>query len=225
MSIMKISNSLYSIARPLWDVASEKSFLAQMADGTLSQELFRNYMIQDYLYLKEYIDILNRILKLAEDDELRTHVKDIINEVEKELEVVHIPTLKSLGVDASEADGCKQEKAFADYIKYMNSSLEEHGLRAGITSLLQCSWNYAYVAKKVSDKYADTLEASPYKSWFDAYTGPEYNEANQLWIDTLDKETEGIDEAEKEKLCNIFKKCAEFENGLWDALAKGPQNN
>ena len=222
---MKLSETLFSKVNKLWDEAAHKDFVVQMANGTLGAERFKHYMIQDYLYLKEYIDILNKILKLAEDDELRTHVKDIINEVEKELEVVHIPTLKSLGVDASEADNCKQEKAFADYIKYMNSSLEEHGLRAGITSLLQCSWNYAYVAKKVSDKYADTLEASPYKSWFDAYTGPEYNEANQLWIDTLDKETEGIDEAEKEKLCNIFKKCAEFENGLWDALAKGPQNN
>ena len=83
----------------------------------------------------------------------------------------------------------------------------------------------------------------PYLLRFSYRIRPDFNDLVHLfadWYQTLYRlphnleivdEGEGkvkveyLNEAEKEILCNIFKKCAEFENGLWDALAKGPQNN
>ena len=44
------------------------------------------------------------------------------------------------------------------------------------------------------------------------------NSANQMWIDTLDKQLDGLDDKETERLCRIFKQCAIYENELWDAL-------
>ena len=41
-----------------------------MAKGTLGAERFKHYMIQDYLYLTDYIDVLNKTKELAESDEL-----------------------------------------------------------------------------------------------------------------------------------------------------------
>ena len=36
-------------------------FVTQMADGTLPTEKFRYYMLQDYLYLKDYVKIFAAI--------------------------------------------------------------------------------------------------------------------------------------------------------------------
>jgi len=40
-----------------------------------------------------------------------------------------------------------------------------------------------------------------------------------MWIDTLDRETEGITGDTAVLLKNIFRTCAEYENKLWDDLS------
>ena len=106
----------------------------------------------------------------------------------------------------------------AEYLQYMRNLLPQEGLLAGLTALLQCSWAYAYIGQNVCAKYREELSRSPYKSWFDAYTCPEYIEANQKWIDLLDKETADIPSNLAEKLRLIFRKCAEYENRFWDVM-------
>ena len=79
------SSVLYEKARPLWAESAEKSFVRSMADGTLAPERFRVYMLQDYLYLHDYIDILKRIRGYAEDTGLEDFLDSVIRETENEL--------------------------------------------------------------------------------------------------------------------------------------------
>ena len=64
----------------------------------------------------------------------------------------------------------------------------------------------------------EDIEDSPYKFWFDAYTCKEYIDANQMWIDVLDRETKGINSDTAALLNDIFVTCAGYENKLWDEL-------
>ncbi|MBR4089576.1 MAG: hypothetical protein IKK28_01700 [Mogibacterium sp.] len=100
----------------------------------------------------------------------------------------------------------------------MREQTREHGVLAGLTALLQCSWLYAYIGEKMTAEHSDEIAASPYRSWFDAYTCKEYTDANRMWIDVLDRETEGITGSTEKMLKNIFRTCAEYENRLWDEL-------
>ena len=215
---MKLSERLKSEVENLWIEATGKEFLVSMARGTLDIKLYKNYMIQDYLYLKDYIGILNKMLELADDDELRVFLERIIKDTEYETYKVHVPSLRSLGISDEDVEACEKDKVITAYIGFMLSRLEEYGILAGLTALLQCSWNYAYIAKAVSDRYSEELVLSGYKSWFDAYTGKDYIDSNRFWIDMLDERTETIDSEEANQLCEIFRICAEFENKLWDSL-------
>ena len=190
--LMKFSDILYAGAKDLWEEAAEKPFVIAMADGTLDPARFRFYMLQDYLYLLDYIKILKSIRKYTQDPSLQVFLDQIRTAVRSDV--------------------------ITAYVTYMRRQLTESGLMAGLTALLQCSWVYAYIGEKVSDRYGDQLRHSPYRSWFDAYTCPEYIEANQLWIDVLDREAAGISPDECDRLCRIFRQCAVFEGQFWDAL-------
>lgn len=213
---MKLSERLIGETKKLWTEATKKEFLVSMARGTLDKDLYKNYMIQDYLYLMDYIKLLKRMLEAAEDEELRVFFKKIIKDTEYETYKVHVPGLRALGITDKDIGACEKGKVITDYIGYMQNRLEERGIIAGLTALLQCSWNYAYIAGAVSDRYSDELSRSPYKSWFDAYTCKDYTDSNQLWIDMLDKRTGELGSSEAEELCLIFKTCAGYENSLWD---------
>ncbi len=220
MLSVRLSEKLKSIVEDLWIEATDKEFLVSMAKGTLDIELFKNYMIQDYLYLKDYIGILKKIREMSEDEKLVEFLERIICDTEYETYKVHVPNLRLLGITDEDIEQCQKGQVITDYVAYMMSQLEKYGILAGLTALLQCSWNYAYIADVVSKRYSDELINSRYKNWFEAYTNKDYVESNQLWIDALDGKAADISIDETDRLCNIFITCAKYENKLWDFLAE-----
>ena len=209
---------LYEAAQDLWGEAAEKSFVREMAEGSLDEGLFRRYMIQDYLYLLDYIDILSFVRSQTEDECLRHFLQSVIKETENETYRVHIPHMRRIGVSDAEIEETVKVPVISEYTGYMREQTREHGILAGLTALLQCSWLYAYIGEKMTAEHSEKNTASPYRFWFDAYTCKEYTDANRMWIDTLDREAEGISGDTATLLNNIFRTCAEYENKLWDEL-------
>ena len=165
------------------------------------------------MYLKEIGKI--PLLTVEMEQEL---ARRIIEGTEQETYLVHVPNMRKIGVSDEDIRNAERTGVIAEYIEYMREQLQDSGLLAGLTALLQCSWIYAYIGRKVTEKYSEQLKDSPYRSWFIAYTCPEYVEANQMWIDVLDRETEGIGQEERDELCRIFRQCAVYENQFWDTL-------
>ena len=215
---VKLSTVLCESVRDLWAQAADKPFVVAMARGTLDECRYRNYMIQDYLYLTDYIYILERLCELADDATLKDFIRFVIAQTKKETTQVHVPHMRALGISEEDVARCPKACEIVDYIEYMLREAEEEGVLAGLTAQLQCSWVYAYIAQRMTAKYADEIAASPYKGWFDAYTCEDYVAANQEWIDVLDARAEGLSDGEVEKLCEVFRTCAAYENRLWDAL-------
>ncbi len=215
---MKLSDRLYETVQQLWKEAAGKPFVREMAEGTLDPDCFRGYMLQDYLYLHDYIDILNTALECTDDSRLQEFLRRVIEETRNETERVHLPNMKKIGVSDQAIRNCKKADIIVSYVDYMKQQFKVQGIIAGLTALLQCSWVYAYIGETLMEEYADRIAVSPYKSWFDSYTCREYTEANRRWIDVLDRETEDISPEEVQELCAIFKQCAEYENHFWDML-------
>ena len=215
---MRLSELLFAKTKELWDQSASKPFVVQMAKGTLDEGLFRRYMLQDYLYLQDYIAILKDIWKIAEDEKIKSFLKRIIDGTVDETERVHVPNMKELGITDEDIKKSVRFPVITEYTGFMSKCVDELGAIGGFTSLLQCSWVYAYIAEKAYKNYPDEIAGSLYGSWFEAYVSEGYITNNQMWIDLLDKKTEGLDETTIEKLCTIFNKCALYENDLWDAL-------
>lgn len=215
---MKFSEILHAGVDELWREAADKPFVREMAFGTLDEKRFRNYMIQDYLYLLDYIDILSFVRSQTGDECLRHFLQSVIKETENETYRVHIPHMRRIGVSDAEIEETVKVPVISEYTGYMREQTREHGILAGLTALLQCSWLYAYIGEKMTAEHSEEIAVSPYRSWFDAYTCKEYTDANQMWIDVLDRETEDITGDTAKLLNNIFRRCAEYENILWDDL-------
>jgi len=214
---MKFTDKLFNEVKTLWDIASEKEFLFQMAKGTLANDRFKEYMLQDYYYLVEYKDILERLLKVS-DDEVKDFIQGTLTAIVEETEMVHLPALKNLGVSDEEIKTRTMAPAIKEYTDFYKDQIEKYGLLAGITALLQCSWNYAYLGKELNERYHDDIVNSPFKMWFDAYVSEGYVATNEKWINLVDTKTSGIDEETEKVLKGIFKSCAEYEIKFWDSL-------
>ena len=215
---MKFSTVLFESVKDLWDQAANKPFVTEMARGVLKEQRYRYYMIQDYLYLLEYIDILGSICERSDDPELKEFISFVIEQTKKETMQVHVPNMRDMGITDEEITACPMSREIADYTDYMRRQVRNEGVLAGLTAQLQCSWVYAYIGTRMMKQYPDEISRSPYRSWFEAYTCDDYICANQKWIDILDEKAKGVAGDEAAKLCTIFRTCAEYENSFWDML-------
>ena len=209
---------LFSETEDLWKEAVNKPFVKKMADGTLETEKYRRYMLQDYLYLTDYIELLREISESTEKKSLRSFLEKILRETQEEAERVHLPAMRELGIGDTDIHTAVMAQVLQEYTGYMKRQLREEGFVGGLVALLQCSWAYAYIGQTVSEREAERLSASPYKSWFASYTCASYIETNQSWIDASDRETEDLDDTKKLRLCSVFQTCARYENRFWDDL-------
>ncbi len=209
---------LFSETEDLWKEAVNKPFVKKMADGTLETEKYRRYMLQDYLYLTDYIELLREISESTEKKSLRSFLEKILRETQEETERVHLPAMRELGITDTDIQNAVMAQVLQEYVGYMKQQLREEGFVGGLVALLQCSWAYAYIGQTVSEREAERLSASPYKSWFASYTCASYIETNQSWIDASDRETEDLDDTKKLRLCSVFQTCARYENRFWDDL-------
>ncbi len=223
---MRLSAVLFDHAKNLWDEAAAKPFVVDMAKGVLEKQRYRYYMIQDYLYLLDYIDILKNIWERTDDPGTKDFLRFAIEQTKKETVQVHVPHMRELGIREEDALRYQKSPEIIDYVNYMMNLVKDEGVLAGLAALLQCSWVYAFIGERMMEKYPKEIAASPYKGWFAAYAGEDYLAANRRWIDVLDDASEceealqggEIDREEVKKLCKIFCTCAEYENRFWDML-------
>ncbi|MCR5627225.1 MAG: hypothetical protein K6F99_07895 [Lachnospiraceae bacterium] len=215
---MLLSEELFEKVKAKWDLSCSKPFVVEMAKGTLPVIKFRNYMLQDYLYLSDYIGILKGACEEAEEAGIRAFIEDTLTQTENETRDVHLPNMKGLGVTDTDIRESVISPVLKEYGAYMRSQLNGKMIIYVLTALLQCSWGYAYIGESVSKKYKDEIALSDYKSWFDSYCSREYTLANKRWIDIVDRMAYGIDKGTKAELTQIFLNCADYENRFWDTL-------
>ena len=217
----RLSERLLLAAEGAWQEAMKKQFLLEMADGTLSPERFRYYMLIDYLYLTEYIKTLRIIEERSDEPEIGSFLQDTIGATEEELGRVHFPNMMQLGITEEDIAKTAMPRKAENYIRYMRGLALERPILESLTALLDCSWAYAYIAEHMIGQYGEKIRNSRYRDWFMAYTTREYIDSNQAWIDMVDSLAEGIEEERQEELCRIFVTCAGYENAFWDAVYCG----
>ena len=219
---MKVSELLFNDAKELWDASMEKDFLLQMAHGTLPPERFRNYMLQDYLYLQGYLKVIELTKAQAKCPEQIAFLDGMLQDAREEMLKVHVPNMKQLGITEEDMHTAVLNDVSRAYLEYMQTQVTEGTLLLGLVVLLNCSWEYAYLAKMMLKCYPDDIMRSPYRSWFFAYGSETYEKSNQAMIDFVDgiagEPNIGLSNKETKELCRVFKECSSYEDRLWDAL-------
>ena len=215
---MTITERLLSSVQEIWAGYHTHPFVMGIGDGSLDQEKFRYYMLQDYLYLKDYVKIFAAIIQKADDfEQIRFLSEQLSNTVGETLRT-HIPFMKRLGITEEEIRDARPHIDNSAYSHYMLCEAQTGDLLTGLVALLNCSWSYAYIAEKTAERFPNALSDERYGSWFAGYVSSEYRQTNAALIDRIDALGAFVSEAESERLCEIFEKCSLFDLRFWDMV-------
>lgn len=217
---MKLSEKLYEYSKDIWDEYLKHPFILEMAYKTLDVEKYKYYMIQDYLYIKDYIKIFaDIILKSDNLNDIEFLIQNMSDLLEETLRV-HIPYMKELGITEYEIKKSIPVKENTSYTHYMLFKSATENELSGFVLLLNCSWSYAYIAENIINNHPEAAKSGLYSRWFNSYNSHEYKKTNYSLINKVDILSEKIDSHDIEKLCKIFRRCSEYELYFWKMAYK-----
>ena len=213
---MKTTDKMLEATKELWKSYNEHPFVKGIQDGSLDKDKFKYYIMQDYLYLKEYAKVYAMALVKCENIEQMKFCQNSINGILEDESATHIWYLKNFGEKIEELEDYKIKEANENYTSYMKSIALTGDLLDTMVSVLPCAWSYYYIGKKLKETYKENLEDNFYKSWIESYSCEGYEQVARTSIEFVNTLSENIDENKKEKLKDIFTKASIYEMEFWD---------
>lgn len=190
-----------------------------MVNGTLDQENFRYYVIQDALYLTDFADCFNRLgVKMANVNEVVSkRLHEFAVGAEEEARDLHKTFFKQWNIDATDA---KPMPNTLLYTSYMTRIVATRPIAEGLAVLLPCLWVYMHVGKcmlALREKLGDSVERPPqFDSWIDMYAGEDFEREVKEYIDIVDDAMKDADCETLKRMEEHFIMSCKLEHLFWD---------
>lgn len=207
---------LLDAAKEIWKNYNAHPFVKGIATGTLDQEKFRCYIIQDYLYLQDYaktVAIGIAKAKSLEAAEIFSHYIALLTGSEMN---IHHGYMGKFGVSQEEVDNTPRALDNLSYTSYMLRVAYEEGEAEILTAILSCAYSYELIAKCMVNCDPECVNHPFYGEWIQGYASAEYANGNKVLIAALNKLTENYSDYQLKHLVDIFYACSQYEYLFWD---------
>jgi thiaminase (transcriptional activator TenA) len=208
-----------SFSAELWESISDiygairaHPFLTGLTDGTLREDSFAYYVVQDALYLRDYARALAALASRAPTSAaMRMFASQAAEAVTAELEL-HGTLLGELGIPRESLQRAEPAPTNLAYTSYLLATVRGGSYAEGVGAILPCFWIYAQVGRDLS------VSGSPdhrYRRWIDTYGAAEYGAVVAAVIAETDRLSRTLSETEQGLLRRHFRVTSRYEWMFW----------
>lgn len=213
---MTTTQRLLAATEDIWAEYHTHPFVRGIADGTLDEEKFRYYMVQDYLYLIDYAKVFAIGVAKARDPETMRLFAGYVHQILDGEMDIHKGYMQRLGIPLEEAERAPVALDNLSYTSYMLRVAYDEGPAEIAAAILSCALSYEYIAKEIVAKDPAAADHPFYGEWVRGYADPGYAASNQVLVDLTERLTRDYSQAQLEHLTEIFIACSRYEGAFWD---------
>ena len=207
----KLKNS----CRKEWSEYTDHKFLSDLVNNKLPNKNFKKYLIQDYIFLQQFLKILALSIYKSESFKEINRSVNFIKGIDHEIKL-HVSYCKKWKVSLRLLDNIKVEKANSAYTNHV-LSVGKNGNNLDIFSCLSpCIIGYGEIGFRLS-KIKD-WKKSKYSSWIKMYSSKEYQQIAKENINHLDFLFKNNKNKNLTKLKKNFKKSTILERNFWECF-------
>lgn len=185
-------------------------FMTGLTDGTLPEDVFVRYLVDDAHYLDRYARVLAQLASRAPDTAgVELLATSAVGAVAAEREL-HRSYLAPLGLDPDTDAVSEPSPTCVAYTGSLEAAAHTAPFDVALAAVLPCFRVYAEVGRHVTGRRAPGWH--PYGTWIDAYAAPEFDEAVRRAEDYLDAWT-----ADRRAVVEAYGRSTRFEWMFWDA--------
>jgi len=207
------SADLWNLTADIYAAILAHPFVGGLTDGSLPQDAFTFYVVQDALYLKRYAQALAAVASRAPDtagtEMFARHAAGIVD-VEMSL---HESLLADLDIDAAAADAAEEAPTTLAYTSYLLAAARGGSYAEGVGAVLPCYWIYWEVGKHLLGQGSPNPR---YQKWIDTYAAEEFG-TEALEVNAVaDQLGPGLAPAERARVGQRFRTTSRYEWMFWD---------
>ncbi|GAX47397.1 thiaminase II [Pseudolactococcus reticulitermitis] len=191
----------------LWETTYQHPFVQELGQGTLPQEKFKFYLLQDYLYLLDYARLMAYAAINADDESSMCYFTQIQSDIlGSELET-HRNYMATFDISAEVAAQVEASLFNRAYAANMLATAQSGQLSKIIATVLPCAWTYAEFAQRL-------LKAC--RVWLEKYASADFAKSAEWLLAKLESLLQDKSEQEHQAIQTIFKSSLEFEYLFWE---------
>jgi Putative transcription activator len=199
--------------RHIWDECVETPFVQELKTGSLPMEKFRNYMIQDSIYLKHYARIYGKAIFHAstlKEIQLFYSALSFVTDTES---AVRLAYLKKFDMTDADIEFIHPLTENQNYIDFMVDIAEKGNLQEILMAIPPCMMSYCYIGRKIAAN--PVARESTYWDFIQDYSSEYFDEICSEWSGYADSICNDLPAEEQRELTAIFEKASLLELGFW----------
>lgn len=199
---------------------TEHPFLQQLADGSLPEELFTRYLLDDAHYLNGYSAALAALSARATDPDGRAMLaRSAAGAIEAERQL-HRGYLLPRGIDPDASGTAEPTPTCSAYVDGLRAAAVLDPLPVGMAAVLPCFRVYAEVGAWIVGRAAPAAD-HPYRDWINAYADPSFAEAVRSAEDYTDRLAGAASRQDRAAMMAAYTRSTRLEWMFWDAAWRG----
>ncbi len=215
---MKITAAMVDRAMPIWEEIMKTPFIQEMIDGTLPVEKFKNYTIQDTLYIKGFSRTYAYGFINSDDIKIMRRFYQCMHVILADESMLHIRYLKEFyGMEEDKVYDLKMEPENKAYTDYMVEIAKTGTAQETLAAVMPCILSYLYIARIVKEQAEkkNTLEGSHFQLWIEEYASDRYAQACEEITEFMDDISADLTDAQRERIMEIFCTSSKHELAFW----------
>lgn len=210
---MRFTERLWSASADVFAAILAHPFLRGLSDGTLPEEAFRFYVVQDSHYLKDFARGLALLgAKADDDDALTLFCQHSANAIAVE-RALHAGFFGHWGLAAADVAATPVAPNCLFYTSYLLRTAYERPWHEGLGAFLPCYWIYAAVGRELERR------GSPhplYRQWIDTYAGDQFAAIVDAVKQVVDTAAAQLTEQQRDAAERRYLTAAKMEYLFWD---------
>ena len=199
-----------------WRAYVEHPFTAAMADGSLPQPAFRQYLVQDYLFLIEFARAYAlAVYKAPRLSDMRDAAAGLSAILDVEMNL-HVKLCAGWGLSRDDLEGAAPAAETLAYTRYVLDTGMRGDLLGLKVALAPCVIGYAEIGTRLAAATGAGAD-NPYRVWIDEYAGAAYQEVADKARADLDRLAgRYATPAREAELVEIFREATRLEADFWE---------
>jgi thiaminase/transcriptional activator TenA len=208
------STQLRRRANRIWQAIFSHPFLRELQAGSLSMERFTYFIVQDYIYLLDFAQVLCQGGAKSPDLEvLSLFSRHALGAVEVERSF-HTTFGRSLGYSQKQLDAAAKGPITEAYTRHLQAVARGGTLGEVVAAILPCYWIYGEVGRALYKRRPKRPKI--YRQWIETYAAEEYWKPVREQIHLINDLGPKANGRERKLMISHFLLSSRYEYLFWD---------
>ncbi|MGO2995295.1 MAG: TenA family protein [Brachybacterium alimentarium] len=209
------THSLREGSEPTWTSAVQHRFVAELHDGTISDEVMAGYLIQDHRFLDSFLALLGAAIATAGTFEARLRFAQFVGEVAGDENTYFLRSFEALGVTEQNRQNVPNTPATDGFLALFHEAADTRDYGAVLAVLLVTEWLYLDWAAAAPRPLPESFV---HAEWITLHDNPGFVDL----VDFLRRELDQVGPANPEVARTFFDRTVQLELDFFDQSSSTP---